>query len=95
MFREGTKSGKVVLVSSCTFPEMDNFDLLVHMKGCCKGVAREFAGAVLRPDGDGFMSTVDMGEPVDDILEAAKEAGSQLVGDGKMSGETLATVSLN
>ncbi|MBW2037964.1 MAG: hypothetical protein JRI41_10935 [Deltaproteobacteria bacterium] len=33
-----------------------------------------------------------MGAPLDDIFEAAKEAGRQLVRDGKMASETLATV---
>ncbi|MCK4472846.1 MAG: hypothetical protein KAW49_13780 [Anaerolineae bacterium] len=36
---------------------------------------------------------MEKGAPVDDIFEAAKEAGRQLVEDGKMSPETLAIVS--
>jgi hypothetical protein len=36
---------------------------------------------------------MEQGAPVDDIFEAAKEAGRQLVQDGKMSPETLAIVS--
>lgn len=36
---------------------------------------------------------VKMGGPVNDVLEAAKEAGRQLVRDGKMSKETLRIVS--
>ena len=34
-----------------------------------------------------------MGAPVDDILDAAKEAGRQLVEDGRISPETLKGVS--
>jgi hypothetical protein len=34
-----------------------------------------------------------MGAPIGDILEAAKEAGRQLVKEGKMSPKTLETVS--
>ena len=36
---------------------------------------------------------VEQGIPVDDIFEAAKEAGRQLVVDGEMSNETLKIVS--
>ena len=35
---------------------------------------------------------MEKGAPVDDILEAAKEAERQLVEDGEMSPETLAIV---
>ncbi len=92
--REGTKHGKVVLVSNCGFWEMDNFDpLLVHMKAVCKNASREFAGALLRPYGGVLRLLMKMGTPVNDVFEAAKEAGCQLVRDGEMSNETLATVS--
>jgi hypothetical protein len=36
---------------------------------------------------------MEMGMPVDDIFHAAKEAGRQLVKDGKMFTETLKSVS--
>lgn len=92
--REGVKHGKVVLVSSCGFWEMDNFDpLLVHMKAVCKNAAREFAGALLRPHGPALRRMVRKGIPVDDVFEAAKEAGRQLVDDGGMSPATLEIVS--
>ncbi|MGO9312833.1 MAG: flavodoxin family protein [Syntrophobacteraceae bacterium] len=96
--REGVKRGKVVLVSNCGLWEMDNFDPLVaHIKAICKQVDWEFAGALLRPYGYILGKLVQVGRigdsPVDDILEAAKEAGRQLVVDGKMSSETLKVVS--
>lgn len=92
--REKAKRGKVVLVSSCGFWEMDNFDpLLVHMKAFCRNSAREFAGALLRPHGGGLKSMVEIGISMDDVFEAAREAGRQLVVNGKMSSETLKIVS--
>lgn len=92
--REGTKHGRVVLVSNCGFWEMDNFDpLLVHMKAACKNASREFAGALLRPHGGGLRLMMGMGMPMDDVFEAAKKAGRQLVADGEMSPETLSIVS--
>jgi hypothetical protein len=34
-----------------------------------------------------------MGAPVSDVIDAAKEAGRQLVQNGEMSADTMATVS--
>jgi multimeric flavodoxin WrbA len=92
--REGAEHGKVVLVSNCGFWEMDNFDpLLVHMKAACKNASRGFAGALLRPHGGGLRRMMRMGMPMDDVFEAAKKAGRQLVEDGEMSPATLSIVS--
>lgn len=92
--REGTKSGKIVLVSNCGFWEMANFDpMLTHMKEISKLYDREFAGALLRPHGAAFPLIQQKNIPVDDIFEAAKEAGRQLVIDDRMSAEALKTVS--
>lgn len=94
--REGTKSGKVVLVSSCGFWEMDNFEpLLVHMKAICKNADREFAGALLRPHVSGMTRMRQEGIPINDIFAAANAAGRQLVTDGRMSPEALQAVSRN
>jgi multimeric flavodoxin WrbA len=88
------RAAQLVLVSNCGFWERDNFDpLLVHMEAFCKNAAMEFAGALLRPHGPALQGMVEYGQPVDDILEAAREAGRQLVSEGSMSPELLATVS--
>jgi len=92
--RDGSKGSHLVLVSNCGFWEIDNFNpMLVHMKAVSKNMAREFAGALLRPHGPALMKMMEMGAPVDDILDAAKEAGRQLVEDGRISPETLKGVS--
>jgi multimeric flavodoxin WrbA len=92
--RGGHKSGKVVLVSNCGFWEMDNFDpLLVHIKAVCKNADREFAGALLRPHGEALRPMMEMGASPDDVFAAAKDAGRQLIRDGKMSPKTLKIVS--
>jgi len=93
--RPGYKTGgKVVLVSTCGLWEMDNFDpLIVHMKAICGNWAKEFAGALLRPHAGGLRAMMNMGLPMDDIFQAAREAGRQLVETGQMSPETLNIVS--
>ena len=95
LVREGhNENGKLVLVSSCGFWEMDNFDpLIVHMKAACKNMSREFAGALLRPQGGAIQVLLEMGMSLDDVFGAARESGRQLVQDGKMSADTLDTVS--
>ena len=92
--RDGSKDSKLVLVSNCGFWEMDNFEpLLVHIKAVCKNMGSEFAGALLRPHGPALKRMKEMSMPVDDVFEAAKDAGRQLVEHGRMSPETLRVVS--
>jgi multimeric flavodoxin WrbA len=92
--RLGSKGSQLVLVSNCGFWETDNFNpLLIHMEAVCKNMGNEFAGALLRPHGPALKGMMEMGMPVNDIFDAAKEAGRQLVKDGKMSPETLKGVS--
>jgi len=88
------KKRKVILVSSCGFWGMDNFDsLMLHMKTICRYTNWEFAGALLRPHAAALKMMLDMGKPVNDIIEAAKQAGRQLIEGGRISEETLDTVS--
>ena len=92
--REGTKHGKVVLVSTCGYWEMDNFDLLLaHMKAFCEHAERAFAGALLRPHGPALRPMMERGAAVSDIFEAAREAGQQLMQKQQMAVETLDRVS--
>jgi multimeric flavodoxin WrbA len=91
--RNGRGMGKNVLVSTCGFWEMDNVDpLLAHMRAFCGDIGWDFAGALLRPRGPTFKAMADRGAPVNDILQAAKDAGRQLVVNGAMQPQTLAAV---
>jgi multimeric flavodoxin WrbA len=92
--RKIVKEGKLVLVSNCGFWELDNFDPLVaHVKAVSSNLGREFAGALLRPHGPALKAMMDRGMPVHDVLDAAREAGRQLVADGRMKPDTLKIVS--
>lgn len=80
------KGGKIVLIANCGFWELDNFDpLLVHMKAICKNVNRELAGALLRPHGEAMRPMMRLGIAIDDIFDAAREAGREVVRKGKIS----------
>jgi multimeric flavodoxin WrbA len=92
--RQGTKRAKIVLVSNCGFWEMDNFEpLLAQMRTLCRVIGLEFAGALLRPAGPLLPIMLEMGAPVQDILDAARDAGRQLARDGLMSARFLQIVS--
>ncbi len=92
--RSDVRLSKIVLVSSCGFWEMDNFDpLLAQIQMLCRVIGYEFAGALLRPHAPALAALLEMGAPVRDVLEAAKEAGRQLAGLGVISPDTLHTVS--
>ena len=92
--RESTKPGNIALVSSCGFWEKDNFDSLVaHMELFGSNFQREFAGALLRPHAGALKPMIEAGAPIQDVLDAAEEAGRQLAQDGKISTETQDAVS--
>ena len=90
LVEEAVSGGKVLLVSNCGLWEMGNFEPLVaQVKAFCRHVDREFIGALLRPHGQTLRDILRRGEPVDDVLEAAREAGYQLARERRVSKETL------
>ena len=92
--REDTPAAKVVVVSNCGFWEMDNFHpLLAQFEMFCRTLGIEFAGALLRPHGPLLSAMLEMGAPVHDVLDAARDAGRQMVQFGAMSGDTLKAIS--
>ena len=91
--REGVKAGKIALVSVSGFTEMDNFDpLIAHVKAISKNMNREYVGALLRPYAWIIEPALKQGAPLNDILDATKQAGYQLISKGKMDEETLSIV---
>ena len=85
---------KMVLVSNCGFWELDNFDSLVsHVQAIAKNLNATFAGALLRPHGPALKAMLDQKLPVTDVLDAARDAGRQLVENGSIAPETLGAVS--
>lgn len=88
------KIRKVVLVSSCGFWEIDNFDPLVtHIQEFSKNMSAEYVGALIRPHGPSLGIMMNQGLPVQDILDAAFESGIQLAREGGISSDYLTTIS--
>jgi multimeric flavodoxin WrbA len=98
IMQEQTRKQKVVLVSTCSAWELSMFDpLLAQMKAIYSMTEAnsEFVGALLRPMADGMKEMIKAGETrsVDEIIQAAKEAGRQLVKEGKISEDIQKKVS--
>ena len=92
--REYSKPGKVVYTATCAWWKLDNFDpMILYMKAMCANMDREFAGALLRPHAGAMMYLKATGKSVDDIFNAAKESGRELIENGKISSENLKTIS--
>jgi len=92
--RDYSKRSKVVYVASCTWWKLDNFDpMILYMKAMCANMGREFAGALLRPHAGAMMYLKIKGNSIDDIINATKDAGRELIEYGKLSIENLKTIS--
>jgi multimeric flavodoxin WrbA len=92
------KHPKAVLVSTCSAWELSMFDpLLLQMRAIYTrpNESSDFAGALLRPMADGMKDMIKAGETklVEDIFQAAREAGRQLAKEGTISEELEARVS--
>ena len=90
-FRENVRVNKLVLISSCGYWSLKNFELLVLlMKSFCKELQIEFAGALLRPNA---YAMEDLNDD-DDIFLASKDAGYQLINKGNIDPDTIKRIRL-
>lgn len=89
--RENVKRGKLVLLSSSGFTELDNFNpLVVHLKAASKNMGREYAGEILVPSGWYISYSTDALEKASKIIASA---GVSLVKDGKIPSEVSSQIS--
>jgi len=90
-FRSDVKINKFVLVSSSGWWEMGNFGTVLRIiKELAKDCNVEFAGALLRPH------STDMAQnprKAKEILDAARQAGYELIKEGKIPKHLLRTIS--
>jgi len=90
-FHDDVRISKIVLVSTGGWWEKENLDSVVRIvEGIAKDVGVEFSGPVLRPHA--FLMDREK-DKAEEVLDAAKRAGAQLVREGKMSAETLDVIS--
>jgi multimeric flavodoxin WrbA len=98
MGERGIKLQKAVLVSTCAAWELSMFDpLLMQMKAIYDRPegGSEFVGALLRPMAEGMKEMVKAGETglAEGVFKAAREAGRQIVKEGRISEDTQKAVS--
>jgi multimeric flavodoxin WrbA len=93
--RSNIPSGKIVLISTCGFWERDNFEpVIMHMEAVAKNAQCGFAGALVRPHGAliKYLVKTDY-DKIKPVLDAAKNAGIELVENGVISNDTMDKVS--
>jgi len=90
-FHDDVKISKIVLVSTGGWWEKENMTLVVQfVEHMANDVNVEFSGAVLRPHAFLMDEYKEKGE---EVLSAVRRAGAQLVREGRISPETLDTIS--
>lgn len=93
--RDKSWNCKLALVSNCGLWELENFDPLVnHVEAICKNMSITYAGALLRPHGE-VMHVLQKKESseLEEVFDAAREAGRQLIEKGEMDVDVLERVS--
>jgi len=77
----------MVVISSCGFHELDNFDeMMAHFKAIIRISKSKLYGALLRPHGEALPFAEQMiKDKTDDVYAAAREAGRSLVETGEIS----------
>ncbi|HQP09501.1 MAG TPA: hypothetical protein PLY85_10825, partial [Anaerolineaceae bacterium] len=93
-FRDGIAIRKIVLVAVGGWWETENMDRLVNIiREFAETASVEFAGAVLRPHA-GYMKKEGVLTGVGkSVVQSVKQAGFELVHNGKMEEETLMKIS--
>jgi len=93
-FREDVGIQKIVLVATSGWWEIENFDTVIRVvKELAENASVEFGGAVLRPHAHVMKVDDKITEDGEAVLDALRRAGNELVGQGRMSQETLAAIS--
>jgi multimeric flavodoxin WrbA len=93
-FHQQIKIRKIVLLSTGGWWEKANFETVVRItEELAKGASVEFAGAVLRPHAFLMKEKGELTKDGEDVLNAVKRAGYELVKEGGMNKETLDAIS--
>ena len=94
IFRKDVRIRTIALVSTGGWWEKGNFGTVVRIvKELAEDTSVKFAGAVLRPHADYMRRDGELTQDGRAVLNAVRRAGSQLVKNGVMKRETLATIS--
>lgn len=92
--RPDVRVRQIALVATGGWWEIENLDTVVRIvQEFCEDASVEFSGAVLRPHVGLMKEEGRLTEDGQEVMRAAREAGSQLIRNGVIQGETLEAVS--
>ena len=93
--RAAMKVRRVVLVSSCAFWGLENFELVVDLlEFLAKAFGTKLARPILRPNADSLRSRAINRQTARTIFDAASRAGSELVTKGDITARTARLVQM-
>lgn len=92
--RSDVKIRKFILVATSGWWEIENMDSVVRIvKELAEDASTEFAGALLRPHASEMFSQGAISVDGQIVLDAAKQAGIDLIQRGKINQETMEVIS--
>lgn len=92
--RSDVKICKFILVATSGWWELENLDTVVRIvKELAEDASTEFSGALLRPHASEMKHQGMISADGQTVLDAAKQAGRELIRQGRMTPETLQMVS--
>jgi multimeric flavodoxin WrbA len=92
--REDYKLRQMVLLATSGWWEIENFATVVRIaEELAADAGIEYAGAVLRPHAQAMKEKRVLTQDGAAVLSSAQQAGYELIKDGRMSPETLASIS--
>ncbi len=93
-FHKNVRIQKILLVSTGSWWEKENFGTVVHIvEELAEGASVEFGGAILRPHAFAMKQDGQFTKDGEEILEALRRIGSELIHEGEMNHESLEMIS--
>jgi len=81
--------GKIVLISSCGYWEMSNFDIVLnYFNNYIKYMGQELSGSLLRPHALAFRYSDKNNDKIKNIIQAGEKGAKELIDSGEISQET-------
>jgi multimeric flavodoxin WrbA len=91
--RKDVRLKKIALVSSCSYWGLENFELVVRIfEFMAKVMDVKLSRPLLRPNADLLKAMIKKGDDCHHVLEAAEEAGAELVNKGNIGRKTAEAV---
>ena len=92
-FRDDVRIGRIALVATCGWWELGNLGTVVRIaEELAEDASVDFAGAVLRPHAHRMRAQGELTEDGKAVVAALRQAGRELVAEGRMNLDTLRAI---